>query len=60
MIESLRKSFSKRRNTPKTEIPQTLIERKGDFLMIAQGDQVVLLTKKELFAKLQTIKEFLK
>lgn len=49
-----------RRNTGKEELPQTIIQPRGDFLMIAQGDQVVLLTKKEVFGKLEVIREFAK
>lgn len=49
-----------RRSTAKEAIPQTVIQQRGDFLVIGQGDQVVLLSKKDVFAKLEVIKEFAK
>lgn len=47
-----------RRHMDKEDLAQTVFQQRGDFLIIAQGDQVVLLTKKDVFAKLEVIKEF--
>jgi hypothetical protein len=35
-----------------------LVEQRGDFLTICQGDQVVLLTKKEAFAHYEKFRAF--
>lgn len=35
-----------------------LLEQRGDFLTVVQGDQVVLLTKKEAFAHYEKYRKF--
>lgn len=58
--DQLRSKVLMRRLTHKEDAPQSLMQIRGDFLMIAQGDQIVLLTKKEAFAKQQIFNEFVK
>lgn len=47
-----------RRMTHKEEVEQTLVEARGHFLVIAQGDQIILLTKDDVFRNLEKFKQF--
>lgn len=60
-INNFRKEqISKRRKQTKQASPKATIEIKGNFLVIAQETNIILLTKKELFAAIPAIKKFLK
>jgi len=40
------------------EISTTVVEDKGNFLIVAQGTEVILMTQKDVFANLEKFKQF--
>ena len=56
--DAIRLAVKMRRHEPVEELP--IFQVRGNFLVIAQGDAVILLTKKQLFDNLQRLLRFAK
>ena len=58
-IEEKAKVYS-RRHTEKEERPETSFRVSGDFFIIGQGMEIVLLSQKEVFENLPKLQKFAK
>lgn len=57
--DAIRLGQRMRRHQHPEEAGILLVQQRGDFLIVAQGEEVLILTKKQVFANLEKFKNFL-